>query len=180
MISPAGAHIGKNLAHLINNHVLPIFSNPGTINDAANPVDWSRLKNVPAGFADGVDAESTGGSGPATDVTCTGCVTSSDLGTITVRTSSVAVGGGTGGNGDQNVDVTQRFCGAGELALSWAAFWDGDLNGPAEGGGDDAEVTINSVEFDIDVNGNQGYVAYGGNDSGVDHTLTLQVFCMAA
>jgi hypothetical protein len=27
----------------------------GTINDTANPVDWTRLKSVPAGFADGTD-----------------------------------------------------------------------------------------------------------------------------
>ena len=30
-------------------------SQPGTINLSTNPVDWSQLKNVPAGFADGVD-----------------------------------------------------------------------------------------------------------------------------
>ncbi|HVP57848.1 MAG TPA: hypothetical protein VMU02_07095 [bacterium] len=28
---------------------------PGTINQAGNPVDWTKLKGVPAGFADGVD-----------------------------------------------------------------------------------------------------------------------------
>jgi hypothetical protein len=33
----------------------------GTINDPSNPVDWSQLKNVPAGFADGAD--DVGGSG---------------------------------------------------------------------------------------------------------------------
>jgi hypothetical protein len=27
----------------------------GTINNASNPVDWSQLKNVPPGIADGVD-----------------------------------------------------------------------------------------------------------------------------
>jgi hypothetical protein len=27
----------------------------GTVNNAANPVDWTKLKNVPAGFADGTD-----------------------------------------------------------------------------------------------------------------------------
>jgi hypothetical protein len=34
---------------------------PGTINDTSNPVDWTKLKNVPAGFADGTD--NVGGSG---------------------------------------------------------------------------------------------------------------------
>jgi hypothetical protein len=35
------------------------LSGAGTINDAANPVDWTRLKGVPAGFADGTDADTT-------------------------------------------------------------------------------------------------------------------------
>jgi hypothetical protein len=33
----------------------------GTINDTGNPVDWTKLKGVPTGFADGVD--DTGGAG---------------------------------------------------------------------------------------------------------------------
>jgi hypothetical protein len=32
----------------------------GTLNTAGNPVDWTKLKGVPAGFADGVDANSGG------------------------------------------------------------------------------------------------------------------------
>ncbi len=31
------------------------LSSSGTINDAANPVEWSKLKGVPSGFADGFD-----------------------------------------------------------------------------------------------------------------------------
>jgi hypothetical protein len=33
----------------------------GIINDAGNPVDWTRLKNVPGGFADGIDNDSGDG-----------------------------------------------------------------------------------------------------------------------
>ncbi len=33
----------------------------GTLNDPANPVDWTNLKNVPADFADGIDNTSAGG-----------------------------------------------------------------------------------------------------------------------
>ncbi|MBN1826712.1 MAG: hypothetical protein JW958_10625, partial [Candidatus Eisenbacteria bacterium] len=33
------------------------LSGAGTINDPSNPVDWTKLKNVPAGFADGTDDE---------------------------------------------------------------------------------------------------------------------------
>jgi hypothetical protein len=35
---------------------------PGVINNPSNPLEWSKLKNVPAGFADGVD-DTGGGSG---------------------------------------------------------------------------------------------------------------------
>ena len=33
---------------------------PGTVNDAANPVDWTRLKGVPAGFGVGCGASHNG------------------------------------------------------------------------------------------------------------------------
>jgi hypothetical protein len=33
----------------------PELQSVGTLNDAGNPVDWTKLKNVPAGFADGTD-----------------------------------------------------------------------------------------------------------------------------
>ena len=52
------------------------LNTPGTINSVGNPVDWTILKGVPSGFADGVD---DGSSGPASDVICTGCVDSSDI-----------------------------------------------------------------------------------------------------
>jgi hypothetical protein len=45
------------------------LSAPGTINDFYNPVDWTKLKNVPSGFADGVDDGGSGGSGDITAVT---------------------------------------------------------------------------------------------------------------
>jgi hypothetical protein len=37
------------------------LSTSGTINDASNPVDWTKLKSVPAGFADGTDDVGAGG-----------------------------------------------------------------------------------------------------------------------
>lgn len=42
------------------------LTNPGTLNANGNPVDWTKLKNVPAGFADGTD--DTGGT--ASDLDC--------------------------------------------------------------------------------------------------------------
>jgi hypothetical protein len=39
----------------------------GSINDTGNPVDWTRLKGVPAGFADGVDNAGGTGDGHSLD-----------------------------------------------------------------------------------------------------------------
>ncbi len=89
-------------------------------------------------------------------------------------------GGGTAHNGAYVLDTVQRSCNAGEEAISWSAFWDGDLNPGGPGDADDAELTVAAVEFRLDAGGNHGYTAWGGNDSGVDHTFTLQVRCLAA
>jgi opacity protein-like surface antigen len=35
--------------------IAPRLAQPGTLNAAGNPVDWTKLKGVPAGFADGLD-----------------------------------------------------------------------------------------------------------------------------
>ncbi|MEX2204363.1 MAG: hypothetical protein WD965_09785 [Actinomycetota bacterium] len=161
LITPALAHV-DGFRHLWNDHIKPKLANPGTINNARNPVDWTKLKNVPAGFADGVDDSGAGGGG---------------LGAITVRTASVAIAGADAHNGAYVLDSVSRDCNPGETAISWSAFWDGDLQPGAAGGSDDKELTIASVEFS---QADQGYTLWGGNDSGVNHTLTLQVQCMAA
>ena len=48
-------------------HTESELSDPGTINDAGNPVDWTKLKGVPAGFADGTDDVSGAGDGHSLD-----------------------------------------------------------------------------------------------------------------
>lgn len=35
------------------------LATPGTLNNPANPIDWSQLKGVPSGFADGIDNDTT-------------------------------------------------------------------------------------------------------------------------
>jgi trimeric autotransporter adhesin len=68
----------------------------GTLNDAANPVDWTRLKNVPADFADGADntgtatsvADNAVGMNQIVDST----VTLSKLDTSTIDTHYVTTG----------------------------------------------------------------------------------------
>lgn len=72
------------------------LSNSGIINTIANPVDWTKLKSVPAGFADGVD--DTGAGGPASDVVCIGCVDSTDIANNAV--GSAQINDGTIANAD--------------------------------------------------------------------------------
>lgn len=54
-MAPAQGHVTKKFGHLWNNHLKPRLAAAGTINDPANPIDWTRLKNVPASIADGDD-----------------------------------------------------------------------------------------------------------------------------
>jgi hypothetical protein len=35
--------------------IRPLLAGSGTINSPENPVDWTKLKSVPAGLADGLD-----------------------------------------------------------------------------------------------------------------------------
>lgn len=53
--SQAGAHDDGTTAHLWETHIAPM-ADPGQINASTNPVDWTKLKGVPADFADGNDA----------------------------------------------------------------------------------------------------------------------------
>ena len=52
----ADAHVTPDDVHLWTAHIKPRLATVGTINTSTNPVDWTRLKGVPAGFADGADS----------------------------------------------------------------------------------------------------------------------------
>ncbi|MET1012122.1 MAG: hypothetical protein ABWY83_07050, partial [Actinomycetota bacterium] len=69
----ARAHVGETFGHLWNEHIKPKLATPGTINAGENPVDWTKLKGVPSGLADGRDqgvdqavGASGGGPNPST------------------------------------------------------------------------------------------------------------------
>jgi hypothetical protein len=49
-----------------DNQLRSDLKDPGTINQPSNPVDWTKLKGVPAGFADGEDAAGSSGELNAT------------------------------------------------------------------------------------------------------------------
>lgn len=56
LVPPVAAHVTERFGHLWTDHVKPRLSAEGTVNAPGNPVNWGQLKDVPAGFADGVDA----------------------------------------------------------------------------------------------------------------------------
>ena len=69
LMTPAGAHVSGKFRHLWKKHIAPKLSAEGTINDPRNPVDWTKLKGVPEGFADGVDDGDGNSGGDITSVT---------------------------------------------------------------------------------------------------------------
>jgi hypothetical protein len=80
------------------------LNTPGTINTGGNPVDWTKLKGVPAGFADGTD---DGGAGDgysldAADGNPTDVVYVDDAGQVGIGTTSpqrlVHIYGGSAGS----------------------------------------------------------------------------------
>ncbi len=154
---PVAANAGNGYAPIWK-FVKSKLSKAGTLNGANNPVDFTRLKNVPAGFADGVD-----------DVGA--------LGTFHVVNDSDIVDGGIAQNGAYALEDVEVFCDPGETAISGNAYYHVDLNGAAQGGADDMEVTIASLER-VSQGGAEGYLAWGGNDSGDDRLLILEVLCL--
>ncbi|MBD3349509.1 MAG: hypothetical protein GF400_10005 [Candidatus Eisenbacteria bacterium] len=71
----------------------------GTINDAGNPVTWTKLKDVPAGFADGTDDTGTGDghSLDASDGSPTDAVAVDTTGNVTIAPGGLTVGDTSGG-----------------------------------------------------------------------------------
>lgn len=62
-VVPAQGHVTKRFGHLWNTHLKPRLATNGSINDSDNPVDWTKLKDVPLSIADGDDE--VGAQGPA-------------------------------------------------------------------------------------------------------------------
>jgi hypothetical protein len=160
VVGPVAASAGNGYGPIWK-FVKARLSKAGTVNAANNPVDWTRLKNVPAGFADGVDD-----MGAA-------------LGTFYTVNDSDPVAGGVAENGSYALEDVEVFCDPGDTAISGNAYYNVDLNGAAQGGADDMEVTIASLER-VSQGGAQGYLAWGGNDSGNNRLLILEVLCLTA
>jgi hypothetical protein len=92
MVGPVGAHVNNRFGHLWKTHIKPKLAKAGEINQPKNPVNWTRLKGVPSGLADGIDDGDAGASGDITGVAAgvglTGGGTSGDV-SLAVDTSAI-------------------------------------------------------------------------------------------
>jgi len=92
--APVSHNHDASYAAISHNHDTSYYTqstlnSAGTINAGGNPVDWTKLKNVPAGIADGVDNDSGG-----------------DITGITTAAGSGLSGGAASGNVTLSVDTT--------------------------------------------------------------------------
>jgi hypothetical protein len=138
---PARGHVTGSFAHLWNDHILPLIQPAdANVNQASDPISWTKLRNVPAGFADGSDnglkkvqhtADLTGVGGSAFPLGV-------DTGRIQRRVNSFCSIGSAIQRIDQGGTVA---CSAGGFAAG--KFRDGDVDLP----GNPARLTVASLNL---------------------------------
>lgn len=146
-------------------------TNPKLRNNAVTSVKVQNRSLLRADFAPGqLPAGPTGPQGPAGPAGPTGAAGPAGvIGTITVRTSSIAIDGGTAENGAYNTDRVTRLCQGTERAISAGTSWSDDAI--------NRELFTGEVEPIITNNQVTGFLAVGANDSGNTSTFTLHVLC---
>jgi hypothetical protein len=101
---PSGSYSVEGHNHDDRYYTESELNTPGTINTVTNPVDWTKLKGVPAGFADGTDNTGAGDgySLDAADGSPTDVVYVDDAGQVGIGTTSpqrlVHIYGGSAGS----------------------------------------------------------------------------------
>lgn len=146
-------------------------TNPKLRNNAVTSAKVANRSLLRADFAPGqLPAGPTGPQGPAGAQGPAGPTGPAGvIGTITVRTSSITVPGGTAENGAYDTERVTRLCQGTERAISAGTSWSDDAS--------DRELWTSEIEPLITNNQVTGYVAVGGNDSGNTSTFTLHVLC---
>jgi hypothetical protein len=96
LASPAGAGALASVREAWE-FIRPKLQTPGTINAEGNPVDWSKLRNVPSDFADGTDETGGGGTGDLSSVSAgEGLTGGGDSGDLTLSVAPNVLAGGRG------------------------------------------------------------------------------------
>jgi hypothetical protein len=146
-------------------------------NNAVTSVKVANRSLLRSDFAPGqLPAGPTGPQGPAGPAGPAGAAgPAGTIGAITVRSTAVAVDGGTAPqpNGDYITRPAQVLCSAGELAISGGTGWSDDNN--------DLELFTGRLTPVLNAT-NQviGFKATGGNDSGNSSTFTVYALCYKA
>lgn len=122
----------------------------GVINTSTNPVDWTLLKNVPSGFADGVD--NTGGGGGATITVQEGGSTVVETSTLTFNSSQFTI---TDSAGKASI-VIDTITAGGLMALSTGTNAAGQLlrlDGNADVPDANLSANVSLLGSQIDISG---------------------------
>jgi len=106
--------------HLVNFQHLP--ENDGVVNEAEDPVSWYKLRDIPAGFADGTDDVGSGGSGITQINGSTGLSITNPTGPTT--TLELDMGHGNGIDADM-LDGSHAASFATSEHGHWGAIWSG-------------------------------------------------------
>lgn len=135
------------------------LSTPGVINVSTNPVDWTLLKNVPAGFADGVDG--TGGGGGTTIVVQEGGSTVIETSTLTFNSDQFDVSDLTG----KGSVVINTMTAGGIMALSTGTNSAGQLvrlDSNADVPDANLSASVSLLGSQIDISGETNLTASNG------------------
>jgi hypothetical protein len=163
---------------LAPNSVGPAQLRTGAVTNAklrTNAVTSIKVANrslLRSDFAPGqLSAGPTGPQGPPGPAGAAGPAgPAGTIGSITVRSSSVGIDGGTKENAQYNTGSAQVLCASGELAISGGTGWSDDAGGLELWTGRLTPV-LNAT------NQVTGFKASGGNDSGNDSTFTVYALC---
>jgi hypothetical protein len=140
-----------------------------------NAVTSAKVRNrslLRADFAPGqLPAGPTGPQGPAGPAGAAGPAGPAGvIGSITVRTNSIAVAGGVAHDGQYETERVSRTCESNERAVSGGTSWSDDAS--------DRELFTGELEPLFNANNQvNGFLAVGGNDSGNSSTFTVHVLC---
>jgi hypothetical protein len=150
-------------------------TNPKLRNSAVTSIKVANRSLLRSDFAPGqLSAGPTGPQGPPGPAGPAGPAgAAGTIGSITVRSSSVAIDGGTGENAEYVTRSVQVLCASGELAISGGTGWSDDAN--------DRELFTGRLTPVLNAtNQVTGFRAVGGNDSGNGSTFTVYALCYHA
>lgn len=147
-----------------------LYVNDGTVNETSDPVSWYKIKDMPAGFADGTDEVGSGGSGITQIDAGTGLTVTNPTGPTT--TLNLEMGHGNGIDADM-VDGSHATDFATASHDHWGALWLGGSS-TTTGLRLQGDVPWNNAII-IGQNGSNGPGVWGvnyGNGNGIRGTAT--------